>query len=324
MTERAFSAPINNVNLEMRSRTNTQITEGAPTVSIFSRAKTQLTDRWSLGPTVTHQVSSPRAYTNPETGISQPLPPDEDDDDIVDNLPNKEPEMNDSHPDNETREFSFGRLRKTHEITKKANEAILVLKQNVLVLRQVKNYYTTISKRKDFPAKLAENCKDAIDDFELRIEGLESDVQTQVLRLETLLNLVEDRKTLLHSILDYQNTQANKHSTNSMVVMTEDMNEIARKTKIETVSMKVITLVTLFFLPGTFISTLMSTDIFQQDYNGRRQSNPYAHLNPVQIYLALSLPLTVVTLLFWAAIHSWEMRREKQKEQRHKDAQAQA
>jgi hypothetical protein len=36
--------------------------------------------------------------------------------------------------------------------------------------------------------------------------------------------------------------------------MTEDMNEIARKTKIETVSMKVITLVTLFFLPGTFTS----------------------------------------------------------------------
>ena len=39
-----------------------------------------------------------------------------------------------------------------------------------------------------------------------------------------------------------------------MYTMTEDMNDIARKTKIETVSMKVITLVTLFFLPGTFIS----------------------------------------------------------------------
>lgn len=39
-----------------------------------------------------------------------------------------------------------------------------------------------------------------------------------------------------------------------MVSMTDDMNDIARKTKIETVSMKVITVVTLFFLPGTFIS----------------------------------------------------------------------
>ena len=58
----------------------------------------------------------------------------------------------------------------------------------------------------------------------------------------------------LHSILEYQNTETNKQSTKNMMSMTEDMNDIARKTKIETVSMKVITVVTLFFLPGTFIS----------------------------------------------------------------------
>ncbi|KAL8718574.1 MAG: hypothetical protein Q9225_004304 [Loekoesia sp. 1 TL-2023] len=329
MTEMVFSAPINNVNFEMRSRTNTPMTEEKSKTSIFSRTKTQLTDKWSLNPTVMHQVSSPRTYTNPETGISQPLPPDEDENDDEFDLPKKTPEPNDNNSDNENREFSFGKLRKTHEITKKANEAMLVLKQNLLVLCQLKDYYMTISKRKAFPADIAENCKDAIDDFGLRIEGLKNDMQTQILRLETLLNLVEDRKTLvrsivllkysvwltkhqLHSILDYQNTRANKNSTHSMVIMTEDMNDIARKTKIETVSMKVITL------------TLMSTDIFQQDYKGRRESNPYMRLNPVQIYLALSLPLTVVTLLFWAAFHFWEMRREKQKEQHHKDANAQA
>ena len=48
--------------------------------------------------------------------------------------------------------------------------------------------------------------------------------------------------------------------------------------------------------------------------------NPYAHLNPVQIYFALSLPLTVVTLLFWAGFHLWEMRHEKQKKKGHKDS----
>jgi hypothetical protein len=36
--------------------------------------------------------------------------------------------------------------------------------------------------------------------------------------------------------------------------MTEKMHEIAVKTQQETVSMRIITLVTLFFLPGTFIS----------------------------------------------------------------------
>ena len=36
--------------------------------------------------------------------------------------------------------------------------------------------------------------------------------------------------------------------------MTGDMRELTRKTKTETVSMKIITVVTLLFLPGTFIS----------------------------------------------------------------------
>jgi hypothetical protein len=43
-------------------------------------------------------------------------------------------------------------------------------------------------------------------------------------------------------------------STREMQIMTEEMNTLAQKTKQETVSMRIITLVTLFFLPGTFIS----------------------------------------------------------------------
>ena len=39
-----------------------------------------------------------------------------------------------------------------------------------------------------------------------------------------------------------------------MEKVTEDMSLIARETKTETVSMKIITLVTLFFLPGTFVA----------------------------------------------------------------------
>jgi Mg2+ and Co2+ transporter CorA len=43
-------------------------------------------------------------------------------------------------------------------------------------------------------------------------------------------------------------------STERMETMTDAMYEIAKKTEQETVSMRIITLVTLFFLPGTFIS----------------------------------------------------------------------
>ena len=45
-----------------------------------------------------------------------------------------------------------------------------------------------------------------------------------------------------------------RESAHEMHVITREMNEIAKKTEQETVSMRIITLVTLFFLPGTFVS----------------------------------------------------------------------
>ena len=64
----------------------------------------------------------------------------------------------------------------------------------------------------------------------------------------------------------------------------------------------------------------MSTEIFQVDYTGPKMPNPYARLSPLQIYLALSLPLTIVTLLFWAGFHLWEAHQEKQRKREHKAA----
>ena len=63
----------------------------------------------------------------------------------------------------------------------------------------------------------------------------------------------------------------------------------------------------------------MSTDVFELDYEGRREGNPYARLSPWQIYLAMSLPLTAITLFVWAVFHFWEMRREKPKAREHRD-----
>jgi hypothetical protein len=51
-------------------------------------------------------------------------------------------------------------------------------------------------------------------------------------------------------------------STIEMQAMTEEMNALTQRTKQETVSMRIITLVTLFFLPGTFISVCLFSLIY--------------------------------------------------------------
>lgn len=65
----------------------------------------------------------------------------------------------------------------------------------------------------------------------------------------------------LESMLQWQNAQLNfdlaqraQTSATNMERMTEAMHEIAHQTKMEAANMRIITLVTLFFLPGTFVS----------------------------------------------------------------------
>ena len=54
-----------------------------------------------------------------------------------------------------------------------------------------------------------------------------------------------------------------QESQENMMLITKDMHTLALKTKSETVSMRIITLVTLFFSPGTFISVslISSTNV---------------------------------------------------------------
>jgi hypothetical protein len=122
-----------------------------------------------------------------------------------------------------------------------------------------------------------------------------------------------------------------QQSTENMELITLDMHNLAVRTKQETVSMRIITLVTLFFLPGTFISvsckldsatitlticqTIMSTDIvkFQTDAGGKSQK--VFHLDALQLFLAIALPMMISVFGAWYAVYWWINRKEEGKRQ---------
>jgi hypothetical protein len=102
-----------------------------------------------------------------------------------------------------------------------------------------------------------------------------------------------------------------QESAMNMEDMTKQMHVIAQKTKVETVSMRIITLVTLFFLPGTFISTLMSTPIVDFDSTKAGFSLRNIGVGALQLYLLISVPLVALTFLAWWVTARWEKRRSK-------------
>ena len=265
-------------------------------------------------------------------------------------------------------EFSFSDLQRLEFIEEKANETLLVLKTNSSVLADLKEHYRRIADSTDWPHELQIKCTDDIAQFSKRVGVVERDLQMQQTRLKTLLRLLAGRKSLvlpslvlckqakadtgqLHGILEYRNLQASKllgaksqqsagnmeiitaetlRSTGKMEIISREMHEIAQKTKQETVSMRIITFVTLCFLPGTFISvscshlpldvtynewsqTLMSTDVVGSQTTSNGTMKNFVQPKVLAAYFAISLPLTLVTLLIWYGAYRWESRREQQR-----------
>ncbi|KAL9604133.1 MAG: hypothetical protein Q9219_000721 [cf. Caloplaca sp. 3 TL-2023] len=304
LTRRAVTIPVTTLQtprtdqceFQAPSHTNTEDTIRS-LVSGLSPLSTKLTGK-SASLTERKTLPAQHTYTDPETGLTQQLPPHI----TIGKSPDPaHKEQANSFESAEEQEFSFAKLQNIHHIQEKARAALLILRINIRIISQLNQYYATVVKSRYFPGNVARLCQDDLEQFDLQLTSVVEDLQMQILRSESLVRLIEDRKVLLRSILDYQNTEANKASTRGMVSMTVDMNDIARKTKIETVSMKVITLVTLVFLPGTFIST---------DKPRHTQRDPYIHLTPLQFFLTLSLPLTLITILIWATVHQLEKHRE--------------
>ncbi|KAH7123564.1 hypothetical protein B0J11DRAFT_435355 [Dendryphion nanum] len=203
--------------------------------------------------------------------------------------------------------FSFSDLQKIQHLEEKANETSLVIEANISVVSELQEYYSTLDSLEDAPLSLKNNRK-SLQRMTNRLQLIQKDLQMQLSRAHSLLKLLGNRKALLYAILEYRNMETNRiltaktqQSTDNMEVMTGEMHKIARKTQQETVSMRIITLVTLFFLPGTFISTIMSTDIVRFE-QGSDKNVSYGALT---LYLTITLPLMVVTFAGWYAVYWW-------------------
>ena len=163
--------------------------------------------------------------------------------------------------DDEDNHFSIEDMQTIQTIEEKINTALLVLRTNHNTIDQLRNFYCTIQQFEGWPCDLAASSNEHIVQFAASVANIETDLRLQQARLETLVRLLADRKALLYAIIENRNAESNKllaqqsqHSQEKMEQLTSYMSILAEKTQQETVSMRIITLVTLFFLPGTFIS----------------------------------------------------------------------
>lgn len=169
----------------------------ASIVATISRIPTVLTEKFSNA-NGTPKSPTQRTYIDPDSGLSQPLPPHI----IMSSSP-----VSASNPPQPTLEsaeeqdFSFAKSPKIQYIQEKTQEALLVLRMNSCIIRQLKVYYGTTVRSNNFPQEVVKRCQDDLEQFELRLTEIYDDLQMQILRLETLARLLADRKTLVCLII---------------------------------------------------------------------------------------------------------------------------
>jgi hypothetical protein len=195
-------------------------------------------------------------------------------------IPQHGPPPPDFEPDLEnTESFSFSNLQDVQSYEEKVRELLLVVRSNIKIVTSIKDYYMELVGSPDFPDDIKMGSTRKIKNFEKTVLSIVNDLEMQHSRASMLLSTLTNRKGLvriifgkfvfansiqLNGVLEYRSMEASKRfaekaeaSTMEMHSMTEEMNALTQKTKQETVSMRIITLVTLFFLPGTFISVCL-------------------------------------------------------------------
>lgn len=174
------------------SRAPTDLTQR----SIFSilSSKRARSQTWgTLSPSKDHQSQRGlRVNTNFKYGPSQPHPNERGD------IPLLARNDGPKYDEYGQKDFSFGDLQAMHHIDKRANEAALVISHNQEVLTQLSQYYRTIYALTTFPDTIRGKCDEDMQDFEMQVSGIETDFRIQASRIETLLRLISDCKSLVN------------------------------------------------------------------------------------------------------------------------------
>lgn len=107
------------------------------------------------------------------------------------------------HVESTPSEYSFDNWQKAQFIEEKANDVLLVLKTNMQVLADLRQYYQETAYSEDWPRELKLGCSSDLRRFEKYIIGVEKKHQMQQQRVELLLRSMADRKSLVHPLLTY-------------------------------------------------------------------------------------------------------------------------
>lgn len=164
-------------------------------------------------------------------------------------------------------------IQRLQRWAEKVREAESVLKANVHVMTSLRRFYIDLQRNDDFPMRYT--CKDDIVVFASQLVNLIDDFKLQINRAEALIRTTTDRTELVK-----------QHRLERLNLNLEK----------EAIIVRIITTVTLVYLPATFVSTFFSTDVVKYQ-DEQRPEGSFSKVAMMR-WLQVTLPLMFLTLVF--------------------------
>jgi hypothetical protein len=128
----------------------------------------------------------------------------------------------------------------------------MVMEANTNVLTSLRKYYQHLLRAKDFGLKKV--CRADIVAFATQVDDMIYNSRMHIARAKVLAQITADRKGLILQHLQSQATEQQREATMEMERLTKSMHKIGMNAQKEQIGMRIITVVTLVFLPATFVS----------------------------------------------------------------------
>ncbi|KAK3382681.1 hypothetical protein B0T24DRAFT_519167, partial [Lasiosphaeria ovina] len=202
-------------------------------------------------------------------------------------------------------EFRFCDVQTLYSFSDRIRRAILTLALNISVLGELHAYYSRLAES-DIQAfqHIIDASKDNIAEFLHEIQSLSKKLDTRRTQLECLGTLLTEGNALYDGILQYRQLDIGQRFQETAQESTRQMQIMANKTRLETASMHVITVVTMIFLPATFVAAFFQSGVFLWNNDTPEDMTETFRYrgDSFSLFVWISVPMMVVTLSVWLAV----------------------
>ncbi|KAL9613337.1 MAG: hypothetical protein Q9167_002098 [Letrouitia subvulpina] len=164
---------------------------------------------------------------------------------------------------------------------------LAILERNKAVLTWILDDLTAFQKRRDTTDALCKSSLEEINKFADKYLGiLKDELDGNSIHLPYLSRKIQIQLQVIFHLITSRETRVS-------IAVAEDSRALASTTKEDSTAMKTLAIVTVTFLPGTFIAALFDIPVF--DWEAKTRTAIVSHR--FWMYWAVTIPLTLLTIL---------------------------